>query len=144
MDDAKNEVKIGVELTPNPNTLKFLVNQILLESGSVDFPSPEKAAGSPLPQKLFETGEVQSVFIGTDFISISKKSEVRWEPLVEKVFPIMKSVLESGEPWIAPELLPRAENRATNEVERMIQEVLDTEIRPAVARDGGDIIFDSF
>ncbi|MSR76779.1 MAG: NifU family protein [Candidatus Omnitrophica bacterium] len=142
MNDS--EIKIGVELTPNPNSLKFIVNRPLLDYGSIYFPDKKSAEGSLLSSRIFEVESVADVLVGTNFITVTKKDGPKWESLVPFLFERMKSVLESAETILAPELIPKSENQGGDPVEQKIREVLDREIRPAVARDGGDIVFQSY
>jgi len=143
-DSGKDQgVEIGVELTPNPNSLKFVVNREILMSGSVIFKNHEEAKGSLLAEVLFEYKEIEGVMIGTNFITVSKRTESPWEPLVPKVFAAIKGALEMEGPWISEERLKKTAG-SDDPISKKIQEILDNEIRPAVARDGGDIVFDSY
>lgn len=143
-----SDIEISAELTPNPNTLKFVVNRELLSSGSHDFPSLESAKGQPLPEALFEIEHVSGVLIGTDFITVTKKNGVEWPvaavPVVEKI----RSFLNTGQPVVTNDVqsgdfkgAPARNAEIPGGIEDQIREILDNEIRPAVARDGGDIIF---
>lgn len=143
-----SDIEISAELTPNPNTLRFVVNRELLSSGSRDFPNLESAKGQPLPAALFEIEHVAGVLIGTDFITVTKKSNIEWPvaavPVVEKI----RSFLNAGQPVVTGTADPGEFNGAPARnpeipggIEDQIREILDNEIRPAVARDGGDIIF---
>ena len=138
-------LEISAEITPNPNTLKFNVNKILLQSGSVNFPDKAKAKGALLPEKLFGIENVLGVMVGQSFITITKNPDSEWPSLVPAVTETLKSLLSSGKvlfPEQAPaDEAPPADNSANSEIERKIREVLDSEIRPAVAMDGGDITF---
>jgi Fe-S cluster biogenesis protein NfuA len=143
--NTSNAVEISAEITPNPNTLKFNVNKTLLKSGSMNFQDKEKAKGALLPEKLFGIENVLGVMIGPSFITITKNPDAEWPSVVPAVTETLKSLLSSDkvlfpEQALADEAQP-ANNAANSEIERKIREVLDNEIRPAVAMDGGDITF---
>ena len=145
-----NVVEISAEITPNPNTLKFNVNKTLIQSGSINFPDKEKAKGALLPSKLFEIQNVLGVMIGPNFITVTKAPAAGWQMLVEPVTKTIKELLSSGAvlfPQAASEGTPGgapAGQAPTTEIERKIMEILDTEIRPAVNMDGGDITFHGY
>ena len=144
-----SDIEISAELTPNPNTLRFVVNRELLPSGSRDFPNLESAKDQPFPSALFEIEHVSGVLIGTDFITVTKKSNIEWPvaavPVVEKI----RSFLNTGQPVVTDAAVtpgefngaPARNAEIPGGIEDQIREILDNEIRPAVARDGGDIIF---
>ena len=144
MSDAR-KVSITAQVTPNPNTLKFLLDQDLLESGSFNFPSREEAAGSYLPEYLFGLEGVEGVMIGTNFVSVTKSLSVDWSDMAEPLIDAIEDAILSGDPLIDDVHLERvkASGGQTDE-EKRIREILDSEIRPAVAMDGGDIVFDRY
>ncbi|MEM0996496.1 MAG: NifU family protein [Bacteroidota bacterium] len=136
---------IYTEITPNPATLKFVTDKILLTSGSADFPSADSTADSPLAQKLFELAFVKGVFIGYNFVSVTKADDKEWEAVIPLLKSTLKAYLESGEPILlnqeTPEPVVESEDDPTI---RRIKQLLEENIRPAVAMDGGDVIFESF
>lgn len=146
-----SEIDIQAELTPNPNTLKFVVDRELLSAGSRDFPTRESAQGQPLPEALFGIEHVAGVLIGTDFITVTKKPAIEWPVAAVPVVDKIREFLKAGSPVIdesktaTPFQERLASAKAATEepggIESKIREILDAEIRPAVARDGGDIIF---
>ncbi len=142
---AQNEspVAITLEFTPNPNTLKFMVSRALLERGAANFTSWEAAQASPLARKLFEVPGVTAVLIGTQFVTITKGDLGDWDVLAEKVPQTIEAHLRSGESTVSPAWSPDAAPSTGKdaEIENRIREVLDSDIRPAVAMDGGDITF---
>ena len=141
---TNNTVEISAEITPNPNTLKFNVNKALIQSGSLNYPDKAKAKGALLPERLFEIENVLGVMIGPSFITVTKNPDSQWPALVPAVTETLKSLLSSKEtlfPQQAAADAAPADNSANSEIERKIREVLDAEIRPAVAMDGGDITF---
>ncbi len=137
-------VSITAEVTPNPNTLKFNVNKTLLESGSLNFPDRPSAKGALLPEKLFEVDLVLGVMIGKDFITVTKVPSANWQTIVPAVTECIQSVLSSGVALFPQEIKAAAAASGSgkdSEIEQKIRRILDNEIRPAVAMDGGDITF---
>ena len=145
---SSQDVSISLEFTPNPNTLKFVVNRPLLERCAANFTEPSKAEHAPLAKKLFAVPGVKAVMIGTNFVTITKADNGDWDVVAEKVPQAIESHLQSGEAVFAPEFQQQAAPSAASgneaEVEQKIREVLDNEIRPAVAMDGGDITFGKY
>lgn len=144
---SQEPVKISLEFTPNPNTLKFVVNRQFLEKGAANFPVREKAEPSPLAQKLFQVEGVAGVMIGTNFITITKAPTGSWDVVAEQVPNTIETSLNSGLPTFVPGWDPASLNAPSaggSEIENRIREILDTEIRPAVAMDGGDITFGKY
>ena len=140
------EIKLTAMPTPNPNTIKFLVEEVFFEKGTIDFPEREKAQGSPLPKQLFEIKGITGVMIGTNFISITKESEAGWETVLEPSSDLIKKMVGNKESLFDQELLKQAEQDSANDSEsvKKIKEILDSEIRPAIGMDGGDCEFVSF
>lgn len=138
-------MKIHTEGTPNPNALKFVLDQVILEKSTLNYPNKESASNSPLATKLFELEAVKEILIGKDFITISKKVDVNWDAVYEKVLDAINKHFESGSPVVNLSETSLSESNASlSDVEKKIHEILDSKIRPAVASDGGDIIFDSY
>lgn len=144
---SQEPVKISLEFTPNPNTLKFVVNREFLEKGAANFTSLSKAEHSPLARKLFDVKGVAGVMIGTNFITITKGPEGSWDVLAEEVPKTIETQLATGASVFEAGWDPASLNAPTGnetEVEKKIREILDAEIRPAVAMDGGDITFGKY
>jgi len=139
-DDVKN-IEISAEMTPNPNTLKFVVNKMLLDKGSINIASKEKADKIVVAKSLFGIENVTAVMIGPSFISVTKKPEAAWDPMVGPIAETIRTELEKSDFEIPQEVVSAAPNDAVSEIETKIKAILDKEIRPAVAQDGGDIIF---
>lgn len=139
MTEQPRQLEIMAELTPNPNTLKFRVLKQLISKGSCNFTNKEAAKDSLLASRLFEIENVTGVLIGIDFVTVTKEASAEWPEIARDVIESIKYFLNSGEPAVFKE----AEDQLNqgSEIERRIREILDAEIRPAVARDGGDIIF---
>jgi Fe-S cluster biogenesis protein NfuA len=138
---------IQTESTPNPATLKFLPGRTVMGEGAVaDFPSAETAGRSPLARALFATPEVSRVFFGSDFISVTKK-EGDWKHLKPAILGTIMEHFTSGAPLMeggAAETDDESYGDGDPEVIEQIKELIETRVRPAVAQDGGDIIFKGF
>ena len=138
---------IQTESTPNPATLKFLPGRDVMGEGAVaDFPSAETAARSPLARALFTTPEVSRVFFGADFISVTKR-DGDWRHLKPAILGTIMEHFTSGAPLIegpAVEADDASYGTADSELIEQIKELIETRVRPAVAQDGGDIIFKGF
>ena len=135
------KVSISAMPTPNPNTIKFLPNIKLFDSGAVDFPTKEDAKGSILAEKLFEIEHVTGVMLGSVFVSVTKSESCGWDHLLESVRDTILTVLEQHTSYVSEAALELAQSsqKERSEIEQKIQEILDTEIRPAIALDGGDV-----
>jgi Fe-S cluster biogenesis protein NfuA len=135
---------IQTELTPNPATLKFLPGRTVMESGTANFTEASAATRSPLAERLFAQPGVTGVFLGSDFITVSKDEESDWYQLKPAILGIIMEHLTSGQAVIL--LSPEAEGASEEDDEIVVQikELLETRVRPAVAQDGGDIIFHDF
>ncbi len=138
---------IQTEATPNPATLKFLPGREVMGEGAVaDFPSADSAARSPLAKALFETPDVSRVFFGSDFISVTKR-DGDWRHLKPAILGTIMEHFTSGAPLIvgdAQEVDEASYGEGDPEVIEQIKELIETRVRPAVAQDGGDIIFKGF
>jgi Fe-S cluster biogenesis protein NfuA len=138
---------IQTESTPNPATLKFLPGLTVMGEGAVaDFPSPEQAERSPLAKALFQVADVSRVFFGADFISITKR-EGDWKHLKPALLGVIMEHFTRGLPLIesgAEEADDASYGEGDPEVVAQIKDLIETRVRPAVAQDGGDIIFKGF
>ena len=139
---------IQTETTPNPATLKFLPGETVLGSGTADFPTPETGAKSPLAQRIFTVEGVTAVFLGRDFVTVTKADDAPWDHLKPAILGAIMEHFQSGAPAIegdAPENAGHASHDGPDsEIVVQIKELLDTRVRPAVAQDGGDITFHGF
>lgn len=146
--DAKN-FEIRLEFTPNPNALKYVVDEaILLPRGSASFTDTASAENSPLAKRLMSIPGVSSCMIGYNFVSVTKSDQGDWEVLDLKTREALKSHMASGEPAVNQltldkNAIPKTEGGG-DPIEMKIREILDRDIRPAVAMDGGDIVFEKF
>ncbi len=136
---------IQTEQTPNPATLKFLPGCAVMPSGTANFTTAEAARRSPLAERLFQLSEVTGVFLGADFITVSKTEDSDWYQLKPAVLAAIMEHFTAGRPVITGDG-PAGEDSAEedDEVVAQIKELLETRVRPAVAQDGGDIIFHDF
>lgn len=141
---------IQTETTPNPNTLKFLPGQEVLGARTAFFTDRENAAQSPLASALFVLPDIRAIFYGSDFITVTKTEVASWEILKPQILTTMMEHYQSGNPLMLDEA-PKTSDKAAEtysedqqEIVDQIKELLETRVRPAVAQDGGDIIFHSF
>jgi len=138
---------IQTEATPNPATLKFMPGRPVLAEGTADYRTKADAAGSPLAQRLFEVEGVVGVFLGTDFISVTK-GNAEWQHLKPAILGAIMEHYLSGAPAAAGEGANDAAginyDPKDEQIVQTIKELLETRVRPAVANDGGDITFQGF
>jgi len=138
---------IQTEPTPNPATLKFLPGRTVMANGVAELTDPDSAARlSPLARRIFEVEGVSGVYLGSDFISVTKSDPVDWQVIKPAVLGAIMEHFLSGEPVAAPEAVLEAGPTDDNDDDtvRQIKELIETRVRPAVARDGGDIVFQGF
>ena len=139
---------IQTEQTPNPATLKFLPGCAVMESGTANFTDPRSASRSPLAERLFALPEVTGVFLAADFITITKNGDSDWPQLKPAVLAAIMEHFTAGRPVILAEAGEDANaaegGEEDDEIVTQIKALLETRVRPAVAMDGGDIIFQDF
>lgn len=139
---------IQTEQTPNPATLKFLPGRPVMNSGTANFTSGEAARVSPLAERLFSLPEVTGVFLGTDFVTVTKAGEGDWHQMKPAILAAIMEHFTAGRPVLLADTAEGAASGASeedeDEVVAQIKELLETRVRPAVAQDGGDIIFHDF
>lgn len=145
---------IETETTPNPATLKFLPGELVMASGTRDFRDDEDAAASPLAAALFDLGDVSGVFFGRDFVSVTAGPGVDWSALKPQVVAILLDHFVSQAPLFSgPDasgiVIPADDvqydaDPADADVVAQIKELIETRVRPAVAGDGGDIVYRGF
>ncbi|HEX8402483.1 MAG TPA: NifU family protein [Allosphingosinicella sp.] len=144
---------IQTESTPNPLTLKFLPGETVMPSGTRDFATPEEAEASPLAHAIFSTGDVEGVFYGRDFVSVTASPGSDWRQLKPQVLSVLLDHFASGAPLFAPgsaagiEVAPNedfGDDPQDADIVAQIRELIDTRVRPAVANDGGDIVYRGF
>ena len=142
---------IETESTPNPATVKFLPGRQVMTAGTRDFAAPEEADASPLAEALFALGDVEGVFFGRDFVSVTVAPGSEWRELKPQVLGVLLDHFASEAPLfragnaeqieVADDI---AENPEDAEIVSQIKELIETRVRPAVARDGGDIVYRGF
>lgn len=144
---------IETETTPNPATLKFLPGRAVMDAGTRDFASPEEAGISPLAEALFSLGDVVGVFFGSDFVSVTAAPGVSWTDLKPQVLSVLLDHFSAEMPLFragsaggisVPAEETFADDPADADIVAQIRELIDTRVRPAVANDGGDIIYRGF
>ena len=143
---------IETETTPNPATLKFLPGRPVMTGGTRDFASPEEAEASPLAEALFGLGDVEGVFFGSDFVSVTAAPGSDWRDLKPNVLSVLLDHFSGDMPLFRPgsaagiaieDDLP-LDAPEDADIVSQIKELIDTRVRPAVANDGGDIIYRGF
>lgn len=134
---------IYAEQTPNPETMKFVFNKMILPDEAEDYPTKEKANASPLAKSLFEFSFVNGVFVMNNFVTITRSPETEWHEITPIVKEFLKAYVEAGEP-ISYKSDKSNIQGADNIIVAQILDILDTYIKPAVENDGGMISFKSF
>ncbi len=145
---------IETESTPNPATLKFLPGRTVMDTGTRDFASPEEADASPLAETLFGLGDVTGVFFGRDFISVTAAPGSEWSSLRPEVLSVLLDHFSAAMPLfragsaakiqVAGADAAFGDDPADSDIIEQIQDIIETRIRPAIANDGGDIIYQGF
>ena len=135
---------IQTQNTPNPNSLKFLPGEIVSNSGSYEIKNKEES-NNDLVRNILSINGVTGLFLGKDFISVNKEDNVNWEDVKHIVISLINEFYQSGKKYVIDNDINEIEsNDNLAEIEKKIINILDTKIRPAVARDGGDIKFQEF
>ncbi len=136
---------IYTESTPNPETMKFVFNKMILPNDSADFPTRETTETSPLAKSLFEFNFVNGIFIMNNFVTITRKPEIEWSDIIPILKEFLKSYVEAKEPVLfkTESAIIADFGKDSSTVEKII-EVLDTYVKPAVEVDGGMISFKNF
>lgn len=143
---------IQTESTPNPRTLKFLPGRDVLGAGSREYAARDAASGSPLAIALFAVDGVERVYLGSDFLTITKREDIEWPHLKPHVLAAIMDHFTSGHPVLADANAPSDETDEADiayegeaaDIVKEIKEIIEARVRPAVARDGGDITFHSW
>lgn len=142
-------VSIYTEMTPNPETMKFVANKLLYPGKSIDFPEKQTAEPSPLAQELFNFPYVKGVFIASNFVTLTKDPDTKWEEITSSIRKFLKEYLEGGYPVINEDRVPEKEDgnmvlSDDPDVVVRIKEMLENYVKPAVEMDGGAISFVSY
>ncbi len=140
---------IQTEQTPNPQTLKFLPGRVVMKEGTAFYEDLQETANSPFAKRLFQIEGVNGVFFGSDFITITKLEELDWQVMKPIVLGAIMDHFNSEEETIDASISAKGKDSLKNDnndtdVVKQIKELLDTRVRPAVAMDGGDIIYQNF
>jgi len=138
---------IQTESTPNPATMKFLPGQVVMAGGTADFADAEAAAHSPLARRIFAAGDVERVFLGSDFVAVTKAGDVEWPHIRPQILGAILEHFQSGAPVVEEAAPPDPSSAPSASDSRVVQEIkrlIETRVRPAVAQDGGDITFQGF
>jgi Fe-S cluster biogenesis protein NfuA len=136
---------IQTQDTPNPATLKFIPGVPVMDSGTADYPAADSAGNSPLARRLFQIEGVKGVFLGGDFVAVTKEETLDWFALKPSILAGIMEHYASGMPVVEKtEPGGEAVDEDENEIVTQIKQLLDTRVRPAVAMDGGDIVFQGF
>ena len=133
---------VQTETTPNPNSLKFLPGKIVSNNGSFEITKKDNI-NNELVKNLLSVNGVQGIFLGKDFISINKSAETPWEEIKHIVISLINDFYSSGKEFVIDKNL-NEDDKNLEEIEKRIIQLLDQKIRPAVAKDGGDIKFKEF
>ncbi len=144
-------ISIYTEMTPNPETMKFVANKLLYPGKSIDFPEASIPVPSPLASELFGFPFIKAVFIASNFVTLTKTAETEWNDVIPSIREFLKQYLEEGKPIVNEEEVAAMKPESSNEVElnesdvvKRIKELLDNYVRPAVEMDGGAIQFRSY
>ncbi|MGB8193914.1 MAG: NifU family protein [Chitinophagaceae bacterium] len=144
-------ISIYTEMTPNPETMKFVANKLLYPGKSIDFPDVETAKPSPLAVELFAFPFIKSVFIASNFVTLTKTPDTDWQDVIPTIRQYLKEYLEEGKPVVNEEEIIAIKQEASNtvtadddDVVKRIKELLENYVKPAVEMDGGAIQFKSY
>jgi Fe-S cluster biogenesis protein NfuA len=145
-------ISIYTEMTPNPETMKFVANKLLYPGKSIDFPDESSAGPSPLAKELFSFPFIRSVFIASNFVTLSKTADTEdWQDVIPTIKQFLKDYLEAGGTVVSEEEVAKVKQEASNtvtadddDVVKRIKELLDNYVKPAVEMDGGAIQFKSY
>ncbi len=139
---------IQTETTPNPATLKFIPGCDVMPKGTANFTGPEDAGRSPLALRVFEVDGVSGVFLGSDFVTVTKAPDHDWDVMKPMILSAIMEHFTSGDDAVSESAGAAGEGAGEElidgDIDAQIKELLETRVRPAVAQDGGDITFESF
>ena len=144
-------ISIYTEMTPNPETMKFVANKLLYPGKSIDFPDASIAGPSPLASELFGFPFIKAVFIASNFVTLTKTPETEWNDVIPSIREFLKQYLQEGKAIVNEEEVAAMKQQGSEEIElnesdvvKRIKELLDNYVRPAVEMDGGAIQFRSY
>ena len=134
---------VQTQKTPNPNSLKFIPGKIVSNNGSFEINNKDEV-NNDLIRNILSINGVTGIFLGEDFLSVNKKKNTNWEDVKHIVISLINEFYSDGKEFILDKKLDNKKQADFNEIEKQIIKILDTKIKPAVARDGGDIQFKEF
>ncbi|MEJ7766679.1 MAG: NifU family protein [Chitinophagaceae bacterium] len=143
-------ISIYTEMTPNPETMKFVANKLLYPGKSIDFPDVESAKASPLANELFGFPFIKSVFIASNFVTLTKTIDTEWQDVIPAIRVFLKEYLEEGKEVVNEDEITVAQTDGNvidaddDDVVKRIKELLENYVKPAVEMDGGAIQFKSY
>jgi Fe-S cluster biogenesis protein NfuA len=144
-------ISIYTEMTPNPETMKFVANKLLYPGKSIDFPDIETAKPSPLALELFGFPFIKSVFVASNFVTLTKTTETDWDDVIPAIRQFLKEYLEDNKPVINEDEVATMKQESSNtvgadddDVVVRVKELLENYVKPAVEMDGGAIQFKSY
>lgn len=142
-------VSIYTEMTPNPETMKFVANKLLYPGKSIDFPDETSATPSPLAKELFAFPFIRSVFIASNFVTLTKNPDTQWDEVIPTIREFLKQYLEEGKVVVNEEqVVTKADTNTVNaddsDVVKRIKELLENYVKPAVEMDGGAISYKGY
>ena len=133
------DIAIDTVPTPNPDALMFKLQELLVPSGTYEYASRAHASDAPLPRRLFDLPGVRTVLVAPRFVTVNKDAEVPWPELVPQIKATIRDFLDSGDIAVPDDELGRGD--ISDPVERKVVQILDEFVRPAVAQDGGDVVY---
>ena len=134
---------VQTQKTPNPNSLKFIPGKIVSNNGSFEINNKDEV-NNDLVRNILSINGVTGIFLGEDFLSVNKKENINWEDVKHIVISLINEFYSDGKKFIIDKKLDNEKEANFDEIEKQIIKILDTKIKPAVARDGGDIKFKEF
>ena len=134
---------VQTEITPNPNSLKFIPGKLVSKSGPIEITNKNEI-NNDLIRNVLSINGVTGIFLGEDFLSVNKKENTNWEDVKHIVISLINEFYSDGKEFILDKKLDNKKQANFDEIEKQIIKILDTKIKPAVARDGGDIKFKEF
>lgn len=150
MENVKSIVSLYTESTPNPATMKFVVNRMLLKGLSVDYTDVNETEEAPLAKALFNFDYITGVFIKNNFTTIAKSEDKEWQEVIPEIREFMRGYLSEDNPVFTEAAIANIKEENTintgdqSEIEKQIVELIQTYVQPAVEMDGGSIVFKSF
>lgn len=150
METTKMAVSIYTEMTPNPETMKFVANKLLYPGKSIDFAEVAEAEASPLAQELFSLPFVKGVFIASNFVTVTKTPDTEWIEVIPSTRQFLKTYLEAGKEIIDESKIKQTQKEFNtiseddDDIVKRIKEMLENYVKPAVEMDGGAISFKSY